>query len=318
MAGEISYFSRFTVKFVEIVAAGMATAISGYLIAHVSGFMSSPAPAPVVGVPSASAVSAQPVAPSQPIQAASPAPPAQVTPAGQPVQVTQPSQPVSPGPPVSAEASVPRSAPAQETAPAAKAPARTTVNAAPARKHGAPETSTVESKSREPAEKAREASESKSREPAEKPRDWESVEARVRAALANAANHPPAPETPPSQAETTQPPPAVAVQPRLGDEPSTTGTVAAPRVANPLPQQAAAAPEAPAKPDPLPTVEIRSRPVADVEAVPPPAPAAPAEASNQSETPDLVSAIKKLPEILRNDKPVPAAEAPRPPMPVGQ
>ena len=302
MAGEVSYFSRFTVKFVEIVAAGMATAISGYLIAHVSGFMSSPAPAPVVGVPSASAVSAQPVAPSQPIQAASPAPPAQVTPAGQPVQVTQPSQPVSPTPPVAAEASEPRSPPAQETTPA-KAPVRTTVKI----------------KSREPGDKAHEAAESK-------PRDWESVEARVRAALANAANRPPAPETPPAQADTTQSspdvaiqsPPAVAVQPRPGDEPSTTGTVAGPRVANPLPQQAAAAPEAPAKPDPLPAVEIRSRPVADVEAVPPPAPAAPAEASNQSETPDLVSAIKKLPEILRNDKPVPAAEAPRPPMPVGQ
>jgi hypothetical protein len=31
---EVSYFSRFLVKFIEIVAAGLATAVSGYLIAH--------------------------------------------------------------------------------------------------------------------------------------------------------------------------------------------------------------------------------------------------------------------------------------------
>jgi hypothetical protein len=306
VAGEVSYFSRFTVKFVEIVAAGMATAISGYLIAHVSGFMSSPAPAPVMGAPGASAVSAQP------------SPPAQVTQPSQPVQVTQPSQPVSPAPPVAAEAGEPRSPSAQETTPPAKAPVRTTVKI---------KSREPAEKAREPAEKPRDAAETKPREPAEKPReaaeskprDWESVEARVRAALANAAaNRPPGSEAPPAQADTIQSPPAVAVQPPPGDEPSTTGTVAAPRVANPLPPQAAAVPEAPAKPDPLPAVEIKSRPVADVETVPPPAPAAPAEASNQSETPDLVSAIKKLPEILRNDKPVPAAEAPRPPMPVGQ
>ena len=41
-----SYFSRFFVKFVEIVAAGLATAVSGYLIAHLSGVLSSPGPAP--------------------------------------------------------------------------------------------------------------------------------------------------------------------------------------------------------------------------------------------------------------------------------
>jgi len=41
-----SYFSRFFVKFVEIIAAGLATAVSGYLIAHLSGVLSSPGPAP--------------------------------------------------------------------------------------------------------------------------------------------------------------------------------------------------------------------------------------------------------------------------------
>ena len=34
MSGEVSYFSRFFVKFVEIIAAGLASAISAYLLAH--------------------------------------------------------------------------------------------------------------------------------------------------------------------------------------------------------------------------------------------------------------------------------------------
>jgi hypothetical protein len=42
MSGDGSVLSRFTVKFVEIIAAGLATAVSGYLIAHLSGALSSP------------------------------------------------------------------------------------------------------------------------------------------------------------------------------------------------------------------------------------------------------------------------------------
>jgi len=37
MSGEVSYFSRFFVKFVEIIAAGVASAISAYLLAHFGG-----------------------------------------------------------------------------------------------------------------------------------------------------------------------------------------------------------------------------------------------------------------------------------------
>src|SRR5437588_11403131 len=46
----VSYFSRFFLKFVEIIAAGLATAVSGYLIAHFSGVLSSPGPAPGASV----------------------------------------------------------------------------------------------------------------------------------------------------------------------------------------------------------------------------------------------------------------------------
>jgi hypothetical protein len=42
------YLSRFFLKFVEIIAAGIATAVSGYLIAHLSGALFSPAPATAV------------------------------------------------------------------------------------------------------------------------------------------------------------------------------------------------------------------------------------------------------------------------------
>jgi hypothetical protein len=45
MSGEVSYFSRFFGKFVEIIAAGLASAICAYLLAHFGGLLSSPTPA---------------------------------------------------------------------------------------------------------------------------------------------------------------------------------------------------------------------------------------------------------------------------------
>jgi hypothetical protein len=44
MSGENSCFSRFLVKFVEVSAAGLATAISAYALAHLGGFLSSSTP----------------------------------------------------------------------------------------------------------------------------------------------------------------------------------------------------------------------------------------------------------------------------------
>src|SRR6516225_3814718 len=69
-SGDVSFVSRFLVKFVEITAAGLATAVSGYLIAHLSGAFSSSGPtssAAVIQVtPSTSMLSSmpQPSAPS--------------------------------------------------------------------------------------------------------------------------------------------------------------------------------------------------------------------------------------------------------------
>ena len=50
MSGDVSVLSRFLVKFVEIIAAGLATAASGYLIAHLSGALSSPVSGPAQAV----------------------------------------------------------------------------------------------------------------------------------------------------------------------------------------------------------------------------------------------------------------------------
>ena len=53
MSGENSCFSRFLVKFVEVSAAGLATAISAYALAHLGGLLPSsttPTPAPATAV----------------------------------------------------------------------------------------------------------------------------------------------------------------------------------------------------------------------------------------------------------------------------
>src|SRR6202048_5207093 len=66
MSGEVSYFSRFFAKFVEIIAAGLASAICAYLLAHFGGVLltsATPAPAPVTPTASllADSVRAQPI-----------------------------------------------------------------------------------------------------------------------------------------------------------------------------------------------------------------------------------------------------------------
>jgi hypothetical protein len=51
MSGEVSYFSRFFVKFVEIIGAGLASAVCAYVLAHFGGLRpssSTPVSAPVV------------------------------------------------------------------------------------------------------------------------------------------------------------------------------------------------------------------------------------------------------------------------------
>jgi hypothetical protein len=231
----VSYFSRFLLKFVEIIAAGLATAASGYLIAHLSGVLSSPPPAPATAVfpaPNESVLSGLPAPPAQPASPASPSSPA------------PPAQPIAPvTAPVSADINHPALAPAPE--PNAPHPVQT---AQPA--HPAPAKATPPAKRNENAAK-------------ETTHDQDSLAAQVRAALANAdANH-------------TEPPPDSALhapheplaQPRpLSGLPGPTAVGAAPPAAPRL--QPAPVQETPVEINPLTTEEITSHPVAGVQ--PPP------------------------------------------------
>ena len=67
MSAEVSYCSRFFAKFVEIIAAGLASAITAYLLAHFGGVLlyATPASAPVAPIASEVAESrrAQPLPP---------------------------------------------------------------------------------------------------------------------------------------------------------------------------------------------------------------------------------------------------------------
>ena len=114
---DASYFSRFLLKFVEIIAAGLATAVSGYLIAHLTGVLSSPAPQPATAViqVAPSALSTAPVEAVAPgTNAASNSPPQANAPSSANVIESPPSGPQEANAP-------PPSKPARRTANSAKA-----------------------------------------------------------------------------------------------------------------------------------------------------------------------------------------------------
>jgi hypothetical protein len=277
--GEASFISRFTLKFVEIVAAGVATAVSGYIVAHLSGFFPGPAPAAL----------------QTPALQAAP-------------NVNATARPATP---VSVDTEALRLAPQPDLKPATGAPARATADVAPAHKPIVVETNAPETKPHEAAE-------TKSHDTAEaKPRSTESLEAQVRAALAKGDGGKPIPEAPSHQAaipaDIPRAKPAAEAQPRPSE--TSTGAIAVtPRAADAAPQRA------PVLADPPAAVEIKSLPVAGVDSAPAPDPAPQAQAEAQPAGNDFFSAIRHIPDFLRPDthSQVPADQAPRPPMPVGQ
>ncbi len=273
VANQGSFFSRFTIKFVEVIGAGVATAITGYLIAHLGGFWA--APRTPAAIPAT----------------------VQMEPA---VTAVPKSARVVPAVPVAVEANIQPSAAKTEVAKPEAAPAKEAA-VPPARKR-APEAAAIEAKPRQPEAK-----------PADKD-DTASVEEQVRAALAKVdANRRSLPEpaapiesAPPAPAAVTVPPAPAAAAP----------DVAAVPAARPLAINPPSAPAAVAVAPPLGTVEIKSQPVATVDAAPAAA-EAPAQASAQPEDKGIFAALKKIPEMLR---PVSGATStpPRPPMPVGE
>ncbi len=190
------------------------------------------------------------------------------------------------------------------------------------------------------AEAKHDAAEAKPHETAEtKAPDWESVEARIRAALAKADANRPTPPEKPAQAATAVPAPQPVDTPptpvgsaplnaaSASTLPATTppaGTVAAlPPAAEVAPQ---AALQAPVLSDPPAAVEIKSRPIAAIDASASPATAASptepqqngqdsAQTDPQTQVKSFFAAIKHIPDMLRTA--APAANPPRPPAPVG-
>ena len=307
---ERSFISRFFYKALEVVGAAIATAVSGYLVAHLGGFLPSHTQAPTSSAVMV-APSERPVAKSNPASA----------PAKELAATPQPTQ--SAAAPVDADRRAAQTPP-EATGPAAQ-PARKNTNtktATSSRKSSKPETATPDAKTSEAK-----TSEAKPREAEDK----DSVEARVKAALANVdANRPPAAdassrrENQASQPRPLDSPPAAsgsAVQPRSADlgapaqqpmaQPATTQSPTAQTPPAPV-QATPIQPMQPQQPDALTSVEIKSRPVATVDSLP----AAPEAAPPQEEEKGVLSIFKRILPDLR--RPASADEAPRPPAPVGQ
>lgn len=289
VSDEGSYFSRFTLKFVEITAAGVATAVSGYLIAHVGGLLSA---ASVPAVIPATLEAVLPTATTRPTTR-------QIAPGVTVVPGSVQAQPVT------ADAGERRAAPVRDISAAPIQIERSTASSAqvPLRKTVTPEASASDSK------------------PRDADTDMESVEAKVRAALAKADAK--ADTKADTKADANRP--AVA-PPRTADA-APVSTQHAPLQQTPV--QQAPIQQATIQPAPLGTVEIQSRPVAGdaaISSLPARDPAlqdgAPQHnvqsADAQNGVTQFFAAFKKIPEMLRNDAPVPADDAPRPPMPVGQ
>jgi hypothetical protein len=226
------YLSRFFLKFAEIIAAGLATAVSGYLIAHLSGALSSPAPATAViqVSPSANTVPNLPAEPN--------------TSSASTIS-NAPSQPIAPN------ANIPSSLAAQAIPPISggtndqRLPSQQGVNVPSVPQ---PQRKTVSTTKPETATAAREQS---------------SFVSRVRAALTKAeAKHADA-VSPPQGNATPAPAPAAQTDPAraavVPTTPSAAGALSSP------PAQ-----ESPAKPSLPAPVETTSRPIVDLQA--PPAP----------------------------------------------
>jgi hypothetical protein len=333
-----NYLSRFFTKFIEISAAGVATAVSGYVVAHLAGYMNGQ---PAAALPSPAALQ---VPATSPLPSAAPitVPAAPVAvPAASSAAVTSPavtSSPVAPAPVASAPAAPTPAASARATATATPQPQD--AKSAPLRKSLPAD---------RPADTANAAD--------SQPRSADSIAAEVRAALAKAdAAHPAKTETKPDStpARRAERPAEVATRTPAAEKPrpaeTPTGTLAnvqrndtphtdaPPRAAaiTPPAAQPQIAPQSQPSPQPLPqpvaqpgaqapmqiapptTVEIKSMPVAGVDAAQAASPTDTQDAQTQPNDGGIFSVFKRLPEKLRDDKPLPPDQAPRPPADVGQ
>ena len=305
---KVSYFSRFTVKFVEICAASIATAVGGYLVAHLGGYLpwsaSPPVPAAIQTAPNVSVVPKSPRA--------------------------------QPAPPIATGADEHRPASHQDAGPPPIQPARATAKATPAvppRKPVTTGTSTADSKPDDMKSVETEVRAALEKVDAHRPPAPETVPQTVSlppAPPAAAVEPRPAESpvlgtagavavTPPAAGAVAVPPPAaeaVAVSPPAAAAVAVPPPAAAAVVMTPPAAEAAREPvqQAPLQPEPLTPVEIKSRPVAAVDASPSPQPAPPAHEENKG----FLSTLAKIPEMLRPVSGATSKDPPRPPLPVGE
>jgi hypothetical protein len=292
MSGENSYFSRFFVKFVEVGAAGLASAICAYLLAHFGGLLPDPTPATAVQV-------------------------------GPTASETPESRRAQPSPSVEQ-----RSAPQPDTDAAVAQPALKGVKdakAVPPRKRTKTDTSVTE---KEPHQKSAEAlaraafANVDANRPA--PND-----ALIEPGLADTHSVPgdtqPRRANVPPRHTDVGPPQPVAVPPNAA------GIEAAPHAADVQPQPVEISPATgadlqPRSPDvrssPVAPVDIQRRPITGADPLPPRTnPPLEISAPQQPPTADqdkgVFSALKRIPDLMRPDPPAPTGETPRPPMPVG-
>jgi hypothetical protein len=337
-----AYFSRFALKFAEILGAGIATAVSGYLVAHLGGFLSWPSqpltPTAAIEVPANATAKTT----ERPRNRATASVPAETD-----------RRAASAHDEHSKEAARPTAKPAEVSAPAATTATGALDNdekrsraASASRKQIADAHAAKPAKEiADPKPVPKETAEAKAHEEA-------AVEDQVRAALANVdASRTPTPSGSTLPAMTPAPQTAAIPQPQPIPAPSnptapaSTATsaptpLAVPAAGPPAPpldiQNAASTPttapvavsaaaqQTPSEPGPLSTVEIKSLPVAGVGETSPTAQGA-AQAENEPDGKEkdendkgFFSTIAHLPDVLRAHAPGPGTAPPRPPMPVGE
>jgi len=298
MSGENSYLSRFFVKFVEVSAAGLATAISAYALAHFGGLLSSsPTPA------------------SAPAQTA-----VQVGPTASEVAGSPRAQPTPPA--AAAAVNKQSSAPQQDTDAPVAQPARKAMKdakALPPSKHTKIDTSVVEKeprgqKSAEALARAALANVDANR-PAPNDALIEPGLADTRSAPVDVQPH--RANMPPRQADVGPQPVAVPAR----------ALPASPADVQPQPVETSPAIGAdlqPRSPDVRPSrpVDIQPRPVTAADPLPPRADppleiSAPQPPPTADQEKGVFPALKRISDLLRPDPPAPTGETPRPPMPVG-
>jgi hypothetical protein len=290
MSGEVSYFSRFFVKFIEIIAAGLASAISAYLLAHFGGLLSSPTPA---SAPAPTAVQVGPIDVAKSAHA-------------QPLAATNAANEQHPAPQHDTDASVAQPAPraAKDAKPS------------PLRKQVKTDTSVAE---KEPlGQKSVEAltRAALAHVDANRPAP---ADALIGADVSNTRSAPvDTPQVPPRQSD-------VGPQPVEGSPSSAANTAAHPEI---QPQQVQPRPAIgtdvqPPSPDrPMPAVDVQTRPVAGVNPLSPsPAleieTAGPQPRVRTDRDNGVFSTLQQIPDLLRPEPPPVTDEIPRPPMPVG-